>query len=106
MVARCKWPTGNWYSSQTVYAMPTISRFFGIVIRMYFDDHGTPHFHAHYGSNAAKIEINSLRVVEGKLPRRAMGLVLEWAVEHRDELLENWELADAHQPLRQIPPLE
>ena len=86
--------------------MPTVSRFFGIAIRMYFDDHGLPHFHAYYGSDVAKIEINTLRVSEGGLPRRALSLVLEWAVEHRAELLVNWELADGHQPLRQIPPLE
>jgi hypothetical protein len=49
--------------------MPTISRFFGIVIRMYFDDHGEPHFHAHYGKFSAKIEIKTLSVLEGKLPR-------------------------------------
>jgi hypothetical protein len=86
--------------------MPTISRFFGIVIRMYFDDHGTPHFHAHYGADAVKIEIDTMRVVEGRLPRRALGLVMEWAIEHREELLVNWRLADAHQPLLPIPPLE
>ncbi len=86
--------------------MPTISRFFGILIRMYYDDHGLPHFHAHYGNHAAKIEIETLRLTEGKLPRRALGLVLEWAAEHRDELLENWRLAEEHRPLNQIIPLE
>ncbi len=86
--------------------MPTISRFFGIVIRMYFDDHGLPHFHAYYGRHAAKIEIETLQVTEGKLPRRALGLVLEWAAEHRQELLEDWQLAEAHRPLNEIAPLE
>jgi hypothetical protein len=73
---------------------------------MYFDDHGLPHFHAYYGNDMAKIEISSLRVIEGKLPRRALGLVMEWAAQHRDELLANWEFANEHRPLQQIPPLE
>ncbi len=55
---------------------------------------------------SAKIEIETLRLVAGKLPRRALGLILEWAAEHRDELMENWQLAEAHQPLNQIVPLE
>ena len=59
--------------------MPTISEFFGIVIRMYYDDHGSPHFHAHYGEYAAIIEIETLRFGEGELPRRAQAMVLEWA---------------------------
>jgi hypothetical protein len=73
---------------------------------MYFDDHGLPHFHAYYGNHAAKIEIESLRVSEGQLPRRALGLVLEWAAEHRQELLNDWLLAEAHRPLNEIAPLE
>ncbi len=58
--------------------MPTVSQFYGIAIRMYFDDHPPPHFHAYYGSDAAKIEIDTLRVSEGKLRRRTLALVLEW----------------------------
>lgn len=86
--------------------MPTISHFFGIAIRMYYDDHAPPHFHAYYGDNAAIIEIETFRIREGKLPRRARALVLEWAAEHRDELLEDWRLAEEHQPLNSIAPLE
>ena len=86
--------------------MPTISRFFGISIRMYFGDHPPPHFHAYYGNAAVKIDIETLHVREGKLPRRALALVLEWAADHRDELLEDWRLAEAHQPIIRIPPLE
>ena len=86
--------------------MPTISLFFGIVIRMYYDDHSPPHFHAYYGDDSAIIEIESLRVREGHLPRRAMAMVLEWAGEHREELMENWRLGEAHRPLRRIEPLE
>ncbi len=85
--------------------MPTISRFFGITIRMYFDDHPPPHFHVHYGEHDAKIRIDTLEVDVGHLPRRALALVLEWAFEHRDELRENWALADAHQPVNPIEPL-
>ena len=86
--------------------MPTISQFYGVTIRMYFDDHPPPHFHAYYGSDAAKIEIDTLRVSEGKLRRRSLALVLEWAVEHRDELRENWRLAEVHGQLNPVAPLE
>ena len=73
---------------------------------MYYDDHVPPHFHAYYGEHAAKIEIETLNTLAGRLPRRARGLVREWASEHRQELLENWRLAEAHQPLNPIEPLE
>lgn len=86
--------------------MPTVSQFFGISIRMYYDDHPPPHFHAYYGDEVAKIDIATLHTTEGRLRRRPLSLVLEWAVEHRDELNENWRLAEAHQPLNEIPPLE
>jgi hypothetical protein len=86
--------------------MATISMFFGIAIRMYFDEHAPPHFHAYYAEHAAIIEIGSLRVWRGRLPRRAMAMVLEWAAEHRDQLMENWRLAEAHQTPRRIDPLE
>ena len=86
--------------------MPTISQFFGIAIRMYYDDHSPPHFHAYYAGSATKIEIETLRVLEGAIPRRALALVLEWAAEHRDELIGNWQLAEDHQPLIRIAPLE
>jgi hypothetical protein len=85
--------------------VPTISRFFGIVIRMYFDDHPPPHFHVHYGEHQATILIESLEVERGELPRRALALVLEWAFEHRQELRENWDLAAAHSSLNPIEPL-
>jgi hypothetical protein len=86
--------------------VPTISTFFGVVIRMYYDDHAPPHFHAYYGEHAAIIEIATLRLREGRLPRRALALVLEWAAEHRQELERDWELAVAHQPLTAIAPLD
>jgi hypothetical protein len=73
---------------------------------MYFDDHPPPHFHVYYGDFAAKINIETLELGEGQLPRRALALVLEWAAAHRDELRDNWQLADQHQPLNAIDPLE
>ena len=79
--------------------------FFGSVIRMYYDDHAPPHFHAYYGGDVAVIAIETLDVLEGGLPRRAMALVVEWAQQHRDELREDWRLAEAHQVLKPVPPL-
>lgn len=86
--------------------MPTISTFFGILIRMYYDDHNPPHFHAYYGEHEAIISIKTLEVMEGGLPKRALTMVVEWALEHRQELMDDWSLAEQHQPLRKIEPLE
>ncbi|WP_428303748.1 DUF4160 domain-containing protein [Lacipirellula sp.] len=86
--------------------MPTISQFYGITIRMYFDDHAPPHFHAYYGSDAAAIDIDNLQVLEGKVRRRTLAMVVEWATAHRAELRENWDRATAHQPLQEIAPLD
>jgi len=85
--------------------MPEISRFFGIVIGMFYSEHGVPHFHAVYGAREASIEIEG-GVVHGEFPARALRLVLEWAELHKTELLENWELARQGQPLKRIAPLE
>jgi hypothetical protein len=70
--------------------MPTISRFYGIVIRMYFSDHALPHFHAVYSGEEAVIAIESGEVIRGGLPERALRLVREWREIHRDELVANW----------------
>ncbi|MBP0048879.1 DUF4160 domain-containing protein [Marinobacterium sp. AK62] len=86
--------------------MPTISVFFGIFIRMYYDDHNPPHFHAYYGDFQAIIAIETLEILDGTLPKRARAMVVEWALEHRHELLEDWKLAEQHQPLKGIAPLE
>lgn len=86
--------------------MATLSRFFGITVRMYYDDHGCPHFHAYYGDDDASIAIDTLDVLEGRLPRRVLALLLEWAVEHRAALRANWMAAEAHAPLSAIAPLE
>jgi hypothetical protein len=86
--------------------MPTICSFLGIVIRMYHRDHGPPHFHAYYGDAGAVLEIETLRVASGHLPRRALALVLEWAFQHRGELMANWRKAEAREALVPIEPLE
>lgn len=85
--------------------MPTISVFYGIIIRMFFDEHAPPHFHAQYGEFKAAIDIRSLEVMEGKLPRRALELVLDWAELHQAELLENWELCQKHLEPHKLEPL-
>jgi hypothetical protein len=86
--------------------MPTISSFLGIVIRMYYREHSPPHFHAVYGSQDVAVSIETLEVLEGRLTRRALNLVLDWAEIHRSELLENWRLVEEHKPLKDICPLE
>jgi hypothetical protein len=86
--------------------MPEISRFFGIVIRMYVNDHNPPHFHAAYGEFEALINIETMRIYQGDLPRRALGLVLEWAALHRGELQQDWSRARKGEPLQPIAPLE
>jgi len=86
--------------------MPEISRFFGIVIKMFFDDHNPPHFHAEYADDLALIEIRNLSVFSGRLPPRAIGLVIEWATLHQQELLADWERAQAQEQLHKIAPLE
>jgi hypothetical protein len=86
--------------------MPSISRFFGLVIYMYFNDHAPPHFHAEYGDLEAVYVIDTLDVLRGELPRRAHSLVIEWALANRAELRTNWERASRQLPLKQIEPLE
>lgn len=86
--------------------MPEISRFFGIVIRMFFSDHDPPHFHAVYGEWEALVEIETLALYRGELPRRALAMVVEWAALHRDELWRDWELAHVGRPVFPIAPLE
>jgi hypothetical protein len=85
--------------------MPEITRFFGIIIAMFFDEHLPPHFHARYGGDKASFEIESLRVLEGYLPPRALGLVVEWASQHREELFANWEKVFHNQQPQKIEPL-
>ena len=73
---------------------------------MYYDDHNPPYFHVYYNEYEAIIVIETLNIREGTLPRRAKALVIEWAIDHRQALLEDWKLAEQHQPLNKIEPLE
>jgi hypothetical protein len=86
--------------------MPEISRFFGIVIRMYFDDHNPPHFHATYAGQEAQIGIEPIGILEGALSRRAASLVIEWAALHQTELIENWRRLHNAEPVLRVEPLE
>lgn len=85
--------------------MPTICAFYGIIIQMFWRDHGPPHFHALYAEHEALIDIRTLEVIEGQLPRRALSLVLEWASTHKAELLEDWNLCSHMQTPKKIAPL-
>jgi hypothetical protein len=85
--------------------MPTISIFYGIIIRMFYNEHAPPHFHAEYAGAKVAINIQTLEVMEGKLQARALNMVREWARFHQAELLENWELCQQHQQPRQLEPL-
>ena len=86
--------------------MPTISSFYGILIRMFFNDHAPPHSHAEYGEFKATIDIKTLSVLSGTLPRRAHDLVLDWAHNHQVELLEDWNLCMSKQQPKCIEPLK
>lgn len=84
--------------------MPTISRFYGIVIFMNYNDHLPPHFHARYQDQEIIVQIES-GLVQGKMFRRALRMVLEWSEKYQEELMRNWELARARKPLEPVPPL-
>jgi Domain of unknown function (DUF4160) len=86
--------------------MPRISEFYGIIIEMYWSDHNPPYFLAKYGEHQAEIDIRTLGIVRGRLPAKAMALVVEWATIHQSELLALWDRARNHEPLEKIEPLE
>jgi hypothetical protein len=86
--------------------VPTISHFHGIDIRMYFDDHGFPHFHAAHADGTAKVRIDTLEIIDSNIPRRYLRLVLAWAELHQQELEENWRRARASERLLPIEPLK
>lgn len=86
--------------------MPEICRFLGIVIAMFYREHNPPHFHVKYNEYKASISIHDLAILEGKLPPKVLGLVIEWASIHQDALKKNWELAQKLAVLNKIPPLE
>ncbi len=86
--------------------MPTISRFYGILIRMYYRDHAPPHFHAMYGEHELVLGIDPITILAGSAPARVRSMVLEWAALHQQELHANWARSQAGQPLAQIEPLQ
>jgi len=86
--------------------MPEICRFYGIIIKMFFEDHNPPHFHAEYSGFEALFEIDTLAVIAGKLPPRALGLITEWAALHQKELLLLWQNAQEQKPPGKIEPLK
>jgi hypothetical protein len=86
--------------------MPELSRFFGIVIGMYYREHPPPHFHAKYAGQKGVFNIDTLEMVEGELPNRVRALVLEWAAEHREELRKNWEASQSGKHPTKIEPLQ
>lgn len=85
--------------------MPELARFFGIVVYMNWRDHNPPHIHALYGEHEALVSLDGA-VLAGKLPRRALSMVLEWLAIHRTELVDNWTRAQQRKPLQPIEPLE
>jgi hypothetical protein len=86
--------------------MLEISRFLGIIVAMYYNEHNPPHFHVRYGDHKIEISIKTLSILAGKLPPKALGLVMEWATQHQDELMTDWELARQNAELKKIAPLE
>ena len=85
--------------------MPELSRFLGMIISIYFEDHNPPHFHVAYNENEAVISINDLQVIKGSLPSRVLGLVIEWADLHKTELMENWNSVKENGKFTKIAPL-
>ncbi|MBS5822318.1 MAG: DUF4160 domain-containing protein [Clostridium argentinense] len=85
--------------------MPEISLFFGIRVTINYNDHVPPHFHAEYNGDKAIVDIINGKILRGYLPKRQLKLVLAWAEIHKDELMQNWELAKNHEPLYKIAPL-
>lgn len=86
--------------------MPEICRFFGIVITVNYNDHPPAHFHVRYGDQKAIIAIETLTLLQGRVSPRVFGLVMEWAAQHQNELLENWQRARSQEMLLRIEPLE
>ena len=82
--------------------MPTISMFYGVIIRMYYDEHNPPHFHAVYGEYNGSFSILDLKMIEGDLPRKAQNLIIEWANKHKEEIINIWNT----KTLKKLPPLD
>lgn len=85
--------------------MPEISLFCGIRVTMYYDEHNPPHFHAEYAGHKAAFDILGGCIMRGALPGKQLKFILAWSEMHKDELMQNWELARDNQPLNRIAPL-
>lgn len=85
--------------------MPEISRFYGIIIKMYFNEHNPPHFHVEYQDYEAIVNIETGELT-GKMSRRALGLVYDWLDQNKEALLENWKRIEERKPLKKIKPLD
>lgn len=96
---------GTSAAAATMSLVPRISEFYGIVIAMYYREHGVPHFHATYAGETVVISIQTADVIAGSVPARALRLVREWSELHRDELRLNWARAREQAPLVRIDPL-
>jgi hypothetical protein len=84
---------------------PEISRFYGIIVRMFTDDHTPPHFHAYYNEFEILMDIENFKILAGNFPPKALALIIEWAAIHKSELIKNWELARSKKPTFKIEPL-
>jgi len=82
--------------------MPIISVFFGIIVRMWHDDHPPPHIHVEYQGFEALVDIGSGEIREGRLPRKASAIVKEWCLLHQSELMDDWQRAQNFEPLERI----
>jgi hypothetical protein len=82
--------------------MPEICRFYGIIIKIFFGDHPPPHVHAVYGEYNGLFNIETLELIEGDLPKRAIKMIIEWATIYKNELMEMWN----NQEFRKLPPLK
>ena len=86
--------------------MPTISWFYGVSIRMFFNDHAPPHFHAYYGGNQAQVAIATGQILRGTLPLKQRRLVEQWALRYNESLMAAWALASVDRPFERIPGLD
>lgn len=86
--------------------MPTISMFYGILIKMFFDDHAPPHFHAEYAEYELVVTISPIKIIRGEAPKRVKSMVLEWTALHQEELLADWNLCKNECTPVRIEPLE
>jgi hypothetical protein len=86
--------------------MPEICRFYGIVIKMYYNDHAPPHFHAEYADRELVVGIAPIAILAGEAPTRVRSMVFEWAALHQQELRDNWQRCQSAQPAERIEPLE